>query len=53
MRSNCSEEIKLSHKTRVNTTYNYIKKKPTIQQSNLNTLSAIHSNFLGRYKREM
>lgn len=28
MRSNCSEEIKLSHKTRVNTTYNYIKKNP-------------------------
>lgn len=28
MRSNCSGEIKLSDKTKVNTTYNYIKSPP-------------------------
>lgn len=52
MRSNCSEEIKLSHRTRANTTYNYIQ-IPTIQQGNINSISAIHSNFLGKYKREI
>lgn len=52
MRSKWSEETKLSHRTSANTTYSYIK-LPTIQEGNINSISAIHSNFLGKYKREM